>query len=502
VLVFVVAYNAEKTISQVLNRIPGELRDGYGVEILVIDDCSQDETFEQAWQLRNDQSLPFALHVLYNPDNQGYGGNQKIGFHFAIRNGFDFVALIHGDGQYAPECLPELLEPLRSGAADAVFGSRMLRPGTALKGGMPLYKFLGNKVLTAFQNRMLGLHLSEFHSGYRLYRVAALERIPFERNSNDFHFDTEIIIQLAFAGARLKELPIPTYYGDEICHVNGMRYAWNVAATTTRASMQRLNVFYDRKFDCRPHEATNARYELKRGYESVHSVVIEIVPAGARVLDLGCAGGWVAEQLRNKGCWVSAIDTEPLSPAVHLDEFVQHDLNVTPWPVSASALDYVLVLDVIEHLSSPEAFLDELRYRLATSPEARVLISTGNVAFGLTRLMLLLGQFNYGKRGILDLTHKRLFTTGSMKRLLQQSGFDILESRGIPAPFPLALGNSWFARLLVSLNAALARVWPRLFAFQILLTVRARPTLDSLLVRAENESAARLRLSNRRSRAS
>ena len=107
------------------------------------------------------------------------------------KNEYDFVALIHGDGQYAPECLPALLEPLRNGEAAAVFGSRMLNPSDALRGGMPRYKFIGNRILTWIENKLLHAHLSEFHSGYRIYSTRALAAIPFSRNSNDFHFDTE-----------------------------------------------------------------------------------------------------------------------------------------------------------------------------------------------------------------------------------------------------------------------------------------------------------------------
>src|SRR5262249_49701874 len=154
----------------------------------------------------------FALTVLFNPINQGYGGNQKIGYYYALRKGFDFVVLLHGDGQYAPEYLPGLIRPLKDGAADACFGSRMMIRGGALKGGMPLYKFFGNKILTWFENRMLRTSLTEFHSGYRAYGVAALKQIPFELNTNDFHFDTEIIVQFVIAGLRIVEVPIPTYY--------------------------------------------------------------------------------------------------------------------------------------------------------------------------------------------------------------------------------------------------------------------------------------------------
>ncbi len=147
-----------------------------------------------------DGAIPFPLHVLFNPVNQGYGGNQKIGYHFAIERGFDFVALVHGDGQYAPECLPELVRPLRDGEADAVFGSRMLEKAAALRGGMPLYKYVGNKILTGSRTACSASSLSEFHSGYRVYAVAALKQIPFALNTNDFHFDTEIIVQLMLGG--------------------------------------------------------------------------------------------------------------------------------------------------------------------------------------------------------------------------------------------------------------------------------------------------------------
>src|SRR5262249_34687529 len=165
-----------------------------------------------------------------------------------IHNGFDFVALIHGHGQYAPECLTDLLLPLVRGEADAVLGSRMMERGAALKGGMPLYKYVGNKILTCIQNRVLRSSLTEFHSGYRLYSVAALASLPFDRNTNDFHFDTEILIQYLRAGLRIRELPIPTYYGDEISQVNGLKYAFNVVKSSVVSRAQDYGILYDRKF--------------------------------------------------------------------------------------------------------------------------------------------------------------------------------------------------------------------------------------------------------------
>ena len=178
-------------------------------------------------QVRTD--LP--LTVIRHSRNLGYGGNQKAGYQWAIEHGLDIVVLLHGDGQYAPEYLPQILEPLERDEADAVLGSRMMERGAARQGGMPRYKYVGNRILTRVQNAVVGLDLSEWHSGYRAYSVAALRDVPLASNSDDFDFDTEVIIQLHEAGKRIVEVPIPTYYGDEICHVNGMSYAVTSSST-------------------------------------------------------------------------------------------------------------------------------------------------------------------------------------------------------------------------------------------------------------------------------
>ena len=490
-LIFIVAYNAEKTIEEVLQRIPASLGETYDTEILIIDDSSQDKTFERGEAVRRAQQLPYSLRVLFNPVNLGYGGNQKIGFFYAIKNEFDYVALVHGDGQYAPECLPELVGPLASGEADAVFGSRMMTRGSARKGGMPLYKFVGNKILTAFQNSLLRSGLSEFHSGYRLYTVDALRRIPFQLNTNDFHFDTEIIIQLIVGGWRIKELPIPTYYGDEICHVDGLKYAKDVLIATLKARAQELSIFYDRKFDCLQSEDGHDQYLPKLDFDSPHSRVKKDIDAGKRVLDLGCAGGRVASDLRHGGCHVTGIDKFPLADGVALDAFIQTDLNEGLPDIALEDFDYVILLDVIEHLNSPESFVDCLRDAAGKARETTFIVSTGNVGFLITRFMLLLGQFNYGKRGILDVTHTRLFTFGTLRRLFEQAGFDVIEMRGLPAPFPLAFGDRWPARLLLRLNQFLIRLWRRAFSYQIYMVARARPSLAALLEDAYRQSADR-----------
>jgi glycosyltransferase involved in cell wall biosynthesis len=239
--IIVVAYNAASTLAKVLDRIPRAFIPRIS-EILICDNASEDQTYlvGLGYQQVDGRSLP--LNVIRNPSNVGYGGNQKVGYEWAIEHDLDLVVLLHADGQYAPEFLPEIVDAFETHDCDAVFGSRMMTPGGARAGGMPLYKFVGNKVLSAFENRVVGTRLSEWHSGYRAYRVSTLREIPFPRSSDEYNFDTQIIIQLHEAGKRIVELPIPTYYGDEISYVNGTRYAKDIVLDVLRYRAHKMGL--------------------------------------------------------------------------------------------------------------------------------------------------------------------------------------------------------------------------------------------------------------------
>ncbi len=492
-LVFVIAYHAEATLKAVLDRIPRAVLLEWQTEILVVDDASPDRTYEIG-QDYQDAHADLPLTVLRNAYNQGYGGNQKVGYAYAIAHGFDVVAMVHGDGQYAPEELPRLLAPLRGDAADAVFGSRMMPPSGALKGGMPLYKFVGNRILTAVQNALLRTRLSEFHSGYRAYRVATLKALPFQLNSNDFHFDTEIILQLFNSGARIIELPIPTYYGDEISRVNGLAYAWNVVSATLQNAAHRAGILYQRRFDVAPPDDTS-HYSAKLNYSSSHTYALDAVPDGATVLDLGAGPGPLAQRLVEKGCTLTLVDQTPGHDAPAGAKILVRDLNADPLDLEFKDTDVILLLDVVEHLYDPERFFRALRrhfdYRTRT-----VVLTTPNIAFFIQRLTLLFGQFNYGKSGILDRTHTRLFTFRSFQQLLRDSGLRIRRVRGIPAPFPKALGDNFLSRTALAINQALIRVSKTLFAYQIFVEAETTPdvafVLDDTLGQAGASRRARV----------
>jgi glycosyltransferase involved in cell wall biosynthesis len=488
VLIFIVAYNAESTIENVLMRISPDLRDEYEFEVLIIDDQSSDETVFRCIETIKNEQIKFTTHVFVNPENQGYGGNQKIGYQFAIEHGFDCVALLHGDGQYDPGCLKDLIKPVLTGEAEAVFGSRMLTPFGAIKGGMPLYKYAGNKILTFFQNHMLKTSLSEFHSGYRVYSVKALKQIPFYLNTPDFHFDSEIIIQLLFFGFRIVERSIPTYYGDEICYVNGLRYALDVAVTTIKARMQHLGLFYDRKYDIVHQQNCSEQYEAKLDIDSPSYRTLKTIPNGAKVLEFGCGSGDLLKELSKKSCHVCGIDQyAPKKEESVSFQFYQCDLNYEEPPVNPGDYDYILMHDVLEHLAKPENFLDQIYFACRFSPDSRIVASTGNIAFLPIRVMLLFGQFNYGKRGILDLTHTRLFTFKTFKRLFEQAGFDVIYMQGIPAPVKLALGDSRISGLITAVNRWMIDLSRSLFSYQIYLVAKPKRSLMLLLKDAKEK---------------
>ena len=472
--ILIVAYNAVTTIAKVLKRIPADVWSNVE-EVVIFDDASRDHTYELALGLKMLSGLD-KLTVIKNDSNLGYGGNQKLGYQYFIEKGFDVVVLLHGDGQYAPEILADLYAPLVAGQADAVFGSRMTNAfGGPMKGGMPLYKYVGNRILTYLENRALGLKLTEFHSGYRAYSLAALRKIDFEDMTDVFHFDTQIIIKLHHQGFRIKEVPIPTYYGDEICYVDGLKYAKDVLYSVVRYKRTALSVA------CYPeYEEYYVHYPMKESKHSSHHYFVSWVGKGHRVLDIGCGEGFFAQDLVREGNEVVGIDMlrEPRHRSL-LAHYVQADLDqglgeALP-ALSGRRFDRVLLQDVLEHVRNPQKLVTDCQ-RLLTE-QGLLLLSVPNVANIVVRLSLLFGRFEYAERGILDKTHLRFFTRSSARRLLEKAGYEIVAEKTSVMPVELALGlpaNNWLMRVTNSVLAFFTRLFPRLLGYQLLYAARSR----------------------------
>jgi glycosyltransferase involved in cell wall biosynthesis len=233
------AFNAERTLAATLADFPSGSVD----EILLVDDGSTDRTVQVARDM--------GLTVIVHPANQGYGGNQKTCYRYALQHGADVVVMIHPDYQYDARVIPHAVGMFELGICDVVLGSRIRSRQEALKCGMPWWKYLSNRFLTTLENMALGQNLGDFHSGFRVYRRSVLETIPFERNSNDFVFDSQFLAQAVHFGFRLGDIPVPVRYFDEASSINFKRssvYGVRTLSTMLRFWMHRCRIWRSRLF--------------------------------------------------------------------------------------------------------------------------------------------------------------------------------------------------------------------------------------------------------------
>lgn len=469
ICILVVSYNAADLLLKTLDRIPREVVDQVE-EILVYDDASHDASYDAALAYKQRHGVD-KLKVLRNRENRGYGGNQKRGYQYCLARGFDVVVLLHGDGQYAPEILPQLLAPVLAGEADMVMGSRMAAGCDPLGGGMPRYKYYGNRIASGIQRELSGMTLTEFHSGYRAYSCHALRRIPLVQNTDNWHFDTQILLELSARRFRIREIPIPTFYGDEISRVNGVPYVahcvWEcIKFRSTRGGLWR-SILYD--------NAAPADYQMKDHLGSSHNTMLGLLaPAakGSRILDVGSAGGYMDRALQAEGHAVTAIEIDPVSAEQarpYCAEILVGDVEALDLGAWAGYFDYVLLGDVLEHLKDPEAALQKVLQTL--KPGGKVVACVPNVANLYVRLKLLAGRFDYEPKGIMDAGHLRFYTMHSFRALLQRAGLEIQDLHVTPLPLPLVyprlVGRGWF-RLVHRALYALTRRLRKLLAYQFI----------------------------------
>jgi glycosyltransferase involved in cell wall biosynthesis len=232
------ARQAAATLRQTVSEIPLE----HVAEIILVDDSSTDETVELAHEL--------PLEVVWHPHQVGYGGNQKTCYMQALHHGADVIVMLHPDGQYEPGLIPDMIAPIIAGDADMVLGSRLAIPGAAIAAGMPRWKFVANRFLTTIQNRIMGTHLTEAHTGYRAYSRELLLGVPFLRNSLDFSFDAEMLYQASALGYRIEEVPARCRYFEEASSVGfktGVIYGLKTLWAGFRLILHRAGIWPSRK---------------------------------------------------------------------------------------------------------------------------------------------------------------------------------------------------------------------------------------------------------------
>lgn len=475
VAVFIIAYQAAQTLISAYKRIPSSIK-RKASEIYCFDDCSDDNTYYAGLGYKMANNIK-NLKLYKNPKNLGYGGNQKKGYRYAIQKKFDIVVMLHGDAQYAPEKIPLLLDAFHNSDQEKigmVMGSRIL--GDPLKGRMPLYKYMGNRILTWLENMILGTHLSEFHSGYRAFNLHALQAIPFGKCSNDFHFDTEIIIMLLNAGYKIVEVPIPTYYGHgSKSYVNVIKYGIDCLKSVIDYRLYQLGIKKDSKFNF--IVTAQPRYEFKDDEYSSHSVVSKWVKEFSckKVLDVGCAGGLLAKALKDdwKGeivglekdtYWENSPDIKMYKEVIWADL----DTNNISKSISNEQFDVIVAADILEHLKRPENTIKQIYKQM--NKKGFFIVSLPNSNYLPVWFIRRFFPKYRMACGPLDDTHKRFFSLNSARELLSKNKFSILEMKVTPPPLPFiskGFSQNKTLQVLYKMCIFLANAFPNHFSYQV-----------------------------------
>ncbi|MCH2173103.1 bifunctional glycosyltransferase/class I SAM-dependent methyltransferase [Myxococcota bacterium] len=437
-------------------------------EVVVVQEAATSLSAEASEAIHaRGRALGLKLSILRQPRDHSFGGARKAAFEFATGRDFDHVITMRGDGLHPPEALPGLLNAALSGPPSLCVAARVHRL-LHRPPGLPLARMVLHRVATGLQNRLLGLGLEDYHSGYRIYPVHALRRIPFQLDANERVFDTQMVIQCRALGLPIKEVDVPPSWQEYASGARGLREVLLACAEAIDYRLHQLHVtrrgryFVDR----------GVHYTLKQSPTGSHMQIVDAIEPGTRVLDLGCSQGLLARPLLEKGVRVVGVDSAPPETAVLADELEAYHARDLEEPLDlplAREFDYVVISDVIEHLGNRVPLLREARKYLKAG--GRLVISTPNVALWFYRLSLLVGRFEYGARGVLDETHVHLFTRATFRREVEKAGFHVLRERRTALPFEVVFESTGRSRLIR--NAAdvyhvLARAWPTMFAYQII----------------------------------
>ncbi|MHC4814767.1 MAG: methyltransferase domain-containing protein [Planctomycetota bacterium] len=443
-------------LAELLRRVPHELLREVDTiyAIPAVDDLDADEFAD----LRAE--FP-ALKVLLPRFGGRPGRRLKLAMRCALRAGCDLIVTLRTDAGHRPEYLARLLAPFADEEVACVIGSRLREHAATV----PFLHRLGLRLATGVQNQLLGSALSDPHSSFRAYRASTLATLPFHSNSDNLVFETELVIQHLTDGKRIEEVAVPAEPSPRTRR--GVRYGWQSFRTVLRALANRLHLVYHPKFDL---EGAKPSYRYKKAPTSLHQFVVRRhSESGIRFADVGAGAAGVSSTLHEAGAEVTGIDHRQPDSELPFN-FVEADLNDDFAAKIVESLhgpaDKVLALDVIEHLLRPEHGMAEIHR--AMRPGGTLIASTANIAFLPIRVSLAMGQFNYGKRGILDVTHTRLFTIRSFCRALEGEGFRIDKIHGFGPPIEDVIGGSFVLRCLDRIAGGLARVWPSMFSYQFL----------------------------------
>jgi len=466
---FVFGWQDADTLRKSLASIPEALDDCLAEVVLVPGGPSEKEV-PGLRDLAAGRRLELRVHRM--PRDTGYGGARKSAFEYALLRRFDFVVTMSGDGLHPPARLPNLLHVALAEPGSLVLATRRMHHGQQ---DVRVPHLLAHTGATFLQNRLLGLSLGDYHSGFRVYSASTLRDIPYQLNADDRSFDMQAVIQHRALGAPIHPVSMPPSWKEYPSSPRGLLHVLRFTGTALDYRLHQLHLTRRGRYFVDP----DVHYTLKRSRTGSHMQIVEAIRPGSQVLDLGCSQGLLARPLRKNDVRVTGVDVEPPRRlAEGMEEFFERDLEQPLELPTGRVFDYVVCSDVIEHLRNRTELLQSVRRYL--KPEGRLLISTPNVALWFYRLSLLVGRFEYGPRGVLDETHVHLYTRSTFRRAVEKAGFRVLRERATALPFEVVFESTGRSRLVRGLAGAyhlLARLWPELFAYQMLLEAEIT-TLD------------------------
>jgi methionine biosynthesis protein MetW len=464
IAVFLFGCDDADLLRQLIERVPQPSLESIE-EIVIVEDGSENRSSPDPATLSAGSATKVRLHR--TPRKSSYGAARKAAFEYALREGFDHIVLMRGDGRHPPERLPGLIQAALEHRRSLIIASRLSQPRQAHREGMPLSRVVALCLARALQNAVLGLHMKDYQSSFRLYPCGALRRIPWQLNSDLRSFDDELLIQFRALGASTVEIP---------AHPVWLEYDRGSALLerALRSLQTSLGYRFHQLHLTRRHlymVDQDIHYTLKSSPTSSHSQIVEIIAPGSRVLDLGCSQGLLASPLARKNVRVTGVDSGPPERlADELETYYQRDLEQSLELQEGRSFDYVVIADVIEHLRNRQQLLRSARRFL--KEDGLLIISTPNIAIWFYRLSLLVGRFEYGPRGVLDETHVHLYTRQTFQREVERAGFRVVRRRVTALPFEVvfqATGKSRVVRWLAGAYYMLARAWPSMFAYQHIL---------------------------------
>jgi 2-polyprenyl-3-methyl-5-hydroxy-6-metoxy-1,4-benzoquinol methylase len=455
-------------LARALDRLPKSAAAWLAEVVVMPSDPSR------AFDPRADSS-PVRVRVHRAPRRYGYGGARKAAFEYALRRGMEYVVFLRADGTHPPEALPRLLAPILLEGETLVFAARR-RPPWRREGIGSFFKRLVYVAACEFQNRVLGLRLRDYLSGFRVYPTSAIDCLPFHLDDDDRTFDVEIVIQLRALGLSVFEVSIDPVWHEEPVPARELTHALRACRAAVGYRLHQLHVTRRRG---RYLVERGVHYTLKHSETGSHMQIVDAIAPGSRVLDLGCSQGLLARPLRERDVRVTGVDAgEPRGLARELEAYHQRDLEDPLDLPEGRIFDYVVIADVVEHLRNRERLLRGARRFL--KEDGRLIASTPNIALWFYRLSLLLGRFEYGPRGVLDRTHVHLFTRATFRREVERAGFHVLKERVTALPFEVVFESTGRSRLLQTVARTyhgLAQLWPQMFAYQFILEAEIT-TLD------------------------